>query len=931
VETLVQFRDVHRGEKVVVCGCGESLRSLTNPDACVTIGVNDVGRLFTPTYLVVVNPLRQFASHRLRFIASSRAHVLFTQMADLKVTHPRVVKFRLGSYGGTDLSDPDFLHYTQNSPYVAMCLAAFMGARRIGLIGVDFTDGNFFERTGTHPLATSLDEIDREYGHFAEACAARGVEVVNLSAVSRLQSLRRVTPEAFVAEGSHTQAACGDPGIARRRLFAVNYQFLSCGDVFTEGLRHAAADLGIAWADAGWDDPDLPARVAAFHPDLLFVVHGRRFAARWKNTFREVRSAVWLLDEPYEVDDTLRFSGTFGRVFLNDGATIDHHTRASLLPVCYDPHVHFTTSGPRPHDVGFIGGANPTRERMLRALADKGLLTYVVGGPWSAPQLTALCQARNVVAGATADLYRSTKIVINVFRDHHHFNRQQIKATAMNPRIYEALACGALVVSERRLEIERRLPDLPTFQDERELIELVERFLTAPADAEAVRASCAARIAGDTYADRLTTAINVVFGSGAQNSVTTTVSLPRHAPVPGHDRRSVDVRIGDGAWEICGPVDCATGEDGLVTLRSRLESGIGSERGLVSVDSHDGIDLSFEVLLPVGACFIAKINQEQSANQLTNSYHLYCEGQGAYLARHHHVFFRTTLRRNTWERFRLVYRAGVLGLYIGGVLVHRARDDRLRKGYAFLGVKSGAVALRKLRIAGAEAGPGDASAGGAWRLVHGHARTNNPYVSIVTTVYDRVDCLRACIQSVKQLTYPHFEHIIVSDAPPPAVVDAIARVVRDEDDGRMYFVNLARRSNNWGIAPAAAGLKRAAGEYVCFLSDDNGYTPEHVSTLVRTLEEDRRIGFAYSSCRYDGRLVLAHPVPGPGRIDLGQPMFRRNLFELYLADDLPFDVMGWDWALIETLMKRGVRWKHVNVPSFIFRLAKYPQLMARVP
>jgi hypothetical protein len=90
------------------------------------------------------------------------------------------------------------------------------------------------------------------------------------------------------------------------------------------------------------------------------------------------------------------------------------------------------------------------------------------------------------------------------------------------------------------------------------------------------------------------------------------------------------------------------------------------------------------------------------------------------------------------------------------------------------------------------------------------------------------------------------------------------------------------------------------------------------------LDRDTSLGFVYSSCRYDGRLVLNHPVPRPGRIDLGQPLFRRELFELYLNDDLPFNMMAWDWHLIDALMRHGVRWRHIDRPSFMFRLAKYP-------
>jgi hypothetical protein len=100
-----------------------------------------------------------------------------------------------------------------------------------------------------------------------------------------------------------------------------------------------------------------------------------------------------------------------------------------------------------------------------------------------------------------------------------------------------------------------------------------------------------------------------------------------------------------------------------------------------------------------------------------------------------------------------------------------------------------------------------------------------------------------------------------------------------------------------------------------------------VEQLVRLLDRDSALGFVYSSCRYDGRLVLNHPVPRPGRIDLGQPLFRRELFDLYLGGDLPFDMMAWDWHLIDALMRHGVRWRHIDRQSFIFRLAKYPQLM----
>ena len=205
---------VHRGgaagATIIVCGCGPSLHELTDPQRHITIGVNDIGRLFDPTYLVVVNPRSQFKGDRFRYVEHSKAQALFTQL-DLGHVRPPVVAFKLGDYAGTGPAVGDTLHYTQNSPYVAVCLAACMGAQRIGLIGVDFTDDHFFAKTGRHPLAGRLKEIDAEYGRLAAALAQRGIELVNLSSTSRLSSLPKVSPSRFASTSSHQPAVADGP------------------------------------------------------------------------------------------------------------------------------------------------------------------------------------------------------------------------------------------------------------------------------------------------------------------------------------------------------------------------------------------------------------------------------------------------------------------------------------------------------------------------------------------------------------------------------------------------------------------------------------------------------------------------------------------------------------------------------------------------
>ena len=106
-------------------------------------------------------------------------------------------------------------------------------------------------------------------------------------------------------------------------------------------------------------------------------------------------------------------------------------------------------------------------------------------------------------------------------------------------------------------------------------------------------------------------------------------------------------------------------------------------------------------------------------------------------------------------------------------------------------------------------------------------------VSIVTTVFDRVACLRRCIRSVQRSEYPDLEQIIVSDHPPQAIASEIAASAMEAG---LAYLDLPVRTNDWGHSPAQAGLQVASGDYVCFLSDDNAFMPGHFGPLVAALE-----------------------------------------------------------------------------------------------
>jgi len=178
---LEDYKDIHINDTIVVCGCGSSLNDFKNPEKHITFGVNDVSRLFDPTYLLVINPENGFKNNRYKYVKESKAKVIFSQY-DLSFPHPCKVKIILGKKGGTNCDDGR-VPYSNNSPYCAMVIAGYMGAKKIGIVGAN---------TGVHTLTRSLDRINKDFKALGDYLAGRGVEIVNLSQQSLLTVFKKV-------------------------------------------------------------------------------------------------------------------------------------------------------------------------------------------------------------------------------------------------------------------------------------------------------------------------------------------------------------------------------------------------------------------------------------------------------------------------------------------------------------------------------------------------------------------------------------------------------------------------------------------------------------------------------------------------------------------------------------------------------------------
>lgn len=186
---------------MVVCGCGKSALAIAETEGCLSIGISDIGRLFTPDYLVVQDYEYEYVKGRYAYILTSAAKYIFSPNSIDHIDPSRMIGIRMGDFCGTDydFKESSSLPYSQTSMHLAISLAIYMGANPIGVLGLDLTDDYFFATSGPHPLSQSIDVINSQFSSMNAAVAAMGVCIYNLSAQSRITSFARLSPAAFVA------------------------------------------------------------------------------------------------------------------------------------------------------------------------------------------------------------------------------------------------------------------------------------------------------------------------------------------------------------------------------------------------------------------------------------------------------------------------------------------------------------------------------------------------------------------------------------------------------------------------------------------------------------------------------------------------------------------------------------------------------------
>jgi GT2 family glycosyltransferase len=115
-------------------------------------------------------------------------------------------------------------------------------------------------------------------------------------------------------------------------------------------------------------------------------------------------------------------------------------------------------------------------------------------------------------------------------------------------------------------------------------------------------------------------------------------------------------------------------------------------------------------------------------------------------------------------------------------------------------------------------------------------------VSIIIVNWNGLHHLKKCLPTLKKITYPNYEIILVDNASKDKSIEYVKRFYPK--------IKLILNRNNLGFAGGNnVGYKKATGEYILFLNNDTEVMKDFLTKLVEKLEEDEHIGGVQSKIK----------------------------------------------------------------------------------
>lgn len=278
----------------------------------------------------------------------------------------------------------------------------------------------------------------------------------------------------------------------------------------------------------------LKTTLSSFKPDLTLTMAGFKMPPSVLTLLKQLQTprAIWLTEDPYYTDKTLKLIHDYDFVFTIESACVDiyqnaGHKNVHHLPLGVDPSIFSPESNRKNtynYDICLVGFPYPDRIDTIKFLLEHTPHTILtVGMNWnlSLQNYTANPNyqyiTRWMYPHQVATIYNQTKIVLNTHRPHQFkYNRSKTGFInrSINNRTFEIASCGAFQLTDPKPDLSNHFiigKEMVTFSSMEDLLEQTNYFMKHEKERMEIAKRARQRVVqNDTFVHRLEEMVNII-------------------------------------------------------------------------------------------------------------------------------------------------------------------------------------------------------------------------------------------------------------------------------------------------------------------------------------------------------------------------------------------------------------------------------------
>ncbi|OLO35865.1 hypothetical protein BTR23_16075 [Alkalihalophilus pseudofirmus] len=281
----------------------------------------------------------------------------------------------------------------------------------------------------------------------------------------------------------------------------------------------------------------LKSTVSSFKPDLILTMVGFKMPPHVLTFIKQhqIPVAIWLTEDPYYTDKTLKIIHHYDYIFTIESACVDiykkkghknvHHLALGVNPSIFSPGSIIKNN--EKYDICLVGFPYPDRIKIIQYLLDHtpySILT--VGSTWNS--LLANYKTTNnyqiietwVEPQRVASFYNQSKIVLNTYRPYdfkYNRNTKGVINQSINNRTFEIASCGAFQLTELKPDLVKYFIDnkeIVSFTSIDDLLHKINYYLKHEKERKGIGVNARKRVLQNhTFAYRLNKMLNIIGNS----------------------------------------------------------------------------------------------------------------------------------------------------------------------------------------------------------------------------------------------------------------------------------------------------------------------------------------------------------------------------------------------------------------------------------